>query len=881
MPFARDEAGNIWEVDAQGNPVRLAQAAQSLQSQPMTIGQPDPTMPSRVSKGNSDAVVAGAQANVAPRLSQAELDKAVAEAQAAQAKAQAAVKEQAIAPSPATAKLQQSIQTDNVLESIAAARRQIGEGWATGNLAGTRGFQGIPFVGQNSANLAATLSGIEGSVINDTLKQLKAASASGASGLGALSEKEGQRLAASVAALQQTQDEQSLKENLARVERHYRNALALLNNENPYDPAVAKKYGIQGASAPMAGSQTPPSSPGSPPSTGGAPGGGMPPGGSGPTPGAGGPEAANLTSRGAFQADPALAGVNAKVASMIRAGHSAQDVRAYLERIRPGLGAQAQNIDQAVAYYNQHPQTAPNVDVEKVWKPASGISQTLGDIGMTAPGSALIGAADTLSGGLLDNMTGNPDLTRATMKGLSQVNPNSYAAGQIGGGVLGAMGAEAGLARAGLASPLAADALTGAAYNAGSADDPNQSRVAAALLGATTGALGGVAGRGIARVAGGAATGVREGAQNFLNDRGIRMTPGQILGGRTKGIEDRLAGLPFIGDVINNARREGVQDFNRAAFDEGLAPIGASTGGVIAEPGIDAARALRSNAYSNALDPVTLQADAPFIADMQGVIQAGQALPEPMLGNIQYTLPTRVGEAFDASGQLTGRDYQQALRGLRRDSASVANQPYGWDFGQVTQAAEGALGQMVERQAPGVVEALTAANRANTNVETLRSAVNAARNGSRSHQPGVFMPSQLSDAASQTAKRFGNSQGTTNQPFYELTRAGQEVLPSQVPDSGTAGRMVIPLLAASLGGTGGAVSADGTATDRAVSGAGAATVAALLASAPYSATSRALIQRALLAERPDVLQRGGQMLIDRSGIAGRLAAPSAVLYLDQ
>src|SRR2546422_490826 len=35
--FAKDEAGNIWEVDAQGNPVRLHQAAQS--------GSPNVVMP--------------------------------------------------------------------------------------------------------------------------------------------------------------------------------------------------------------------------------------------------------------------------------------------------------------------------------------------------------------------------------------------------------------------------------------------------------------------------------------------------------------------------------------------------------------------------------------------------------------------------------------------------------------------------------------------------------------------------------------------------------------------------------------------------------------------------------------------------------------------
>lgn len=34
MAQARDEAGNIWEVDAQGNPVRLIQAAGQQSPQP-------------------------------------------------------------------------------------------------------------------------------------------------------------------------------------------------------------------------------------------------------------------------------------------------------------------------------------------------------------------------------------------------------------------------------------------------------------------------------------------------------------------------------------------------------------------------------------------------------------------------------------------------------------------------------------------------------------------------------------------------------------------------------------------------------------------------------------------------------------------------------
>lgn len=45
MPQARDEAGNIWEVDAQGNPVRLLQAGQSQPQQPTVT--PIPESPSQ------------------------------------------------------------------------------------------------------------------------------------------------------------------------------------------------------------------------------------------------------------------------------------------------------------------------------------------------------------------------------------------------------------------------------------------------------------------------------------------------------------------------------------------------------------------------------------------------------------------------------------------------------------------------------------------------------------------------------------------------------------------------------------------------------------------------------------------------------------------
>ncbi len=54
MPQARDDAGNIWETDAQGNAVRLLQPAQGNSSGAFTIGQPNPAAAYEAPKAAAD-----------------------------------------------------------------------------------------------------------------------------------------------------------------------------------------------------------------------------------------------------------------------------------------------------------------------------------------------------------------------------------------------------------------------------------------------------------------------------------------------------------------------------------------------------------------------------------------------------------------------------------------------------------------------------------------------------------------------------------------------------------------------------------------------------------------------------------------------------------
>lgn len=884
MPRARDAEGNIWEVDAQGNVIGLVRPAAA--PQPSTTIAPNParaaqanaaaqtavaTAPYQVQQAQAQAQRAAAEAPYAGTTAAANAREAVANARKAEAAAAAASKEQANAPNPEAARIQQALKTSSLLDAINAARRQIGAGYSAGNFFGAGGWQGVPVLGQGSADLSATISGIQGAIINDTLAQLKAQSANGASGYGSLTESEAQRLAAAVAALQQTQSPQALLEGLARAERHYRNTLALSQGKDPRDPAVAREFGLV---APM-GSDIPNGT------SGGGNGGASPPGGNPPSDGTGG----GLTSQGRFERDPGLTGVNAQVRSMIQGGRSTEEIRSYLNNVRPGLGDQVNNLEEAVNYGRQNPGAKDwlNVDVEKVWKPAEGVPRVLGDIGMSPAGSAVIGAGDFLSAGLLDNLTGDPEMSRAVMGGLQEMNPNAYAIGQVAGGVAGGMGLE-GLAAArgvgSLASARIADSLLGAAYGAGSADGSGESRIADALLGGAAGFAGGALGRGAVNVAGRGLTGVRDGAQRVLNDLGVQMTPGQLLGGRLKAVEDRLSGLPFIGDAINARRTDGVQSFNRAAMDEALAPVSGTTGGAISEPGMQVAQDAVSQAYRDALGGQQFQTDLPF-KQAVGTLSP-QVAAIPRVGpELQASMTAVADPMFGPGGTLTGEGAQDVLQGMQtvasgyRGGAFTPSDPlYATHISPVIDSYVSALEDMIERQSPGTIAALRAANAANRNVSTVGDAVIAAKN-----QGGEFMPSQLMNASAANTKAFSGKRSAAagRGPLFDIARAGQEVLPNKIPDSGTAGRLVIPALVGGAAGGGDYASGDGSAAERGGSALGTATVAALLASAPYSAAARNAFQRAMMAERPLALTRAGEVLLDHSGFAAKPATVAAIL----
>lgn len=84
-------------------------------------------------------------------------------------------------------------------------------------------------------NLSADLENIKAMLGIEQLAALKAASPTGASGFGALSDRELNVITSAVANLDQSQDPGQLRKNLTEIKTHYQNLLKLQQGVNPYE----------------------------------------------------------------------------------------------------------------------------------------------------------------------------------------------------------------------------------------------------------------------------------------------------------------------------------------------------------------------------------------------------------------------------------------------------------------------------------------------------------------------------------------------------------------------------------------------------------------------------------------------------------------------
>jgi hypothetical protein len=451
------------------------------------------------------------------------------------------------------------------------------------------------------------------------------------------------------------------------------------------------------------------------------------------------------------------------------------------------------------------------------------------------------------------------------MKPFQEANPMTFGAGQIGGGVLtgGALMKGAGMIPSfARANPYLQGAAIGGATGALTPTETGVSGMEAiqeipqkAGLGALGGAGGTAIGRGVANVV---APKINEAAQKLIGE-GVNLTPGQMMGGALRKIEDKLTSVPLLGEIIDYSRTKGIEEFNKAAYKRALDPIGGVVPKETGRAGVEAVKTQISNAYEKLLPKMTFVPDDELIKGINSLPKTVTGLPKSegkvVVDNIKEIIKKHTPE----SGAINGKSYQAIEQDIQKLSSAFKGGRGTDAF--VSDAYKNALAQVrqgLSRSNPEYAEELGNINTAFANFARIRKA------GSMANTQEMITASQLANAIKASDESAGKGSTATGKALMQdLSDAGVQVLPSKIPDSGTAGRSA---LVTALLGAGGAGSYQAFPTVTSL-GAGIAGAAAL----PYMPGVRNLVTTAV-GKRPESAKKLAEAIRE---LAPYLAAPAA------
>jgi len=327
------------------------------------------------------------------------------------------------------------------------------------------------------------------------------------------------------------------------------------------------------------------------------------------------------------------------------------------------------------------------------------------------------------------------------------------------------------------AAPIIGDVAANAAYGAATTPGGAEERTAAAGWGAGGAGAGRVAGR----LIGGPARPLMSEEAKTLMGQGVQLTPGQMISGEKaswlakslRGIEDKATSIPFIGDVIKHGQEGSLKSWATTEVNDALKHVGQKT----KETGLAAiedAHAKISSAFDNVLPDITVPA-APASTKIQQVVNDAANIDLFDVGHMNK-LETFIERAIDpllAKGDVAGSVAKKMDARIgelaRRMSGSEGNKPLGEAFRNLQASwRESMVGSTQEAK-----DVLRGANAAFRKLLPLEEA-------STKTATGQLTPSSVRSAA----------QKLRMEPS-ELSKAARQVLPSTIPDSGTAGRQIL------------------------------------------------------------------------------------------
>jgi|SRR5262245_700161 len=375
--------------------------------------------------------------------------------------------------------------------------------------------------------------------------------------------------------------------------------------------------------------------------------------------------------------------------------------------------------------------------------------------------------------------------------------------------ILRAPGWAARAARSALAAaPMGAVSATGRMEGDKTPGEYAEAAGEGAAVGAGFGAAGSALGSGLGAVAGPWATA----AAQRLSDRGIRLTPGELVGGWAKRAEDTLTSIPLVNRLVRNRQAEGIEDFNRRVLQDTLdelnvgigpqlrtrntqLPAGMSSG----RGAIDHVHQIVSRDY-NRIAPQLRAHSADFAPDM---IRIRVGLPAAVRADFDDAMTRRLITRTDPTGAMRGRDVQDAIQGLRNEAqqlrTSQASTAYHRELGEaIAQMRDLVEASVLRRSRPQVAQKFANINRAfarQVRAQKAAGSVAAENNG----VAGAFTPAQYHNAVKvgdRSARKADFARGRAL--GQDISDDAKTVMTRKIADSGTPER---GMLAGMIGGT--------------------------------------------------------------------------------
>lgn len=336
-----------------------------------------------------------------------------------------------------------------------------------------------------------------------------------------------------------------------------------------------------------------------------------------------------------------------------------------------------------------------------------------------------------------------------------------------------------------LGAPILRGALEGAAQG-GLMADPGE-KLPGMVLGAGTGAAIPATLSAAKRLAYGIQ---RTPEAQQLMDAGVRLTPGQMNPeGVWNKIEENVRGIPKVGNIVENARMQAQQDFQRQVIEEAAAP-----GYTLSSPSKDVNELFQEaqDSYKPMFDAAKGFPVQPEIVNTGQNVSLEKALQQAAARRtVGATKAAREQaadfldgqlEAFADKAQSTGgwkSDHLIELRSRINEEIRNAGQDQaGKAYAQLLQGARDKVTDALESQLPkDATVALRTANDAYPKLAIIRDAIR--RGGDQSQG---FTPAQLSQAVREAADN--NSYARGGGLMRDWSSAGREIFTERNPRTG-------------------------------------------------------------------------------------------------